>query len=200
MAAKKRIVGLDALRGVAVLLVIFSHFNLILSRDELARIGFIDNLRLGGWSGVDLFFVLSGFLVSGLLFAEQHKTGGVRRGRFLIRRGFKIYPAFYVLALASWATFTLADRPIPPREVLAELLFVQNYFPGIWPHTWTLAVEEHFYFGLALSFPWMMRRPERIPLGVAVVAVVLLVVRIAHAQAVGTWELRAHHYPTRDSC
>ena len=55
----------------------------------------------GGWIGVDIFFVLSGFLVSGLLFNEQQRTGLVRVKNFLIRRGFKIYPSFYFLILIS---------------------------------------------------------------------------------------------------
>src|SRR5689334_9337029 len=81
----KRLASIDFLRGIAVILVLFRHH----------WVG-IDALQHIGWVGVDLFFVLSGFLVSGLLFAEEKKYGKVERFRFLVRRGFKIYPLFYL--------------------------------------------------------------------------------------------------------
>ena len=91
-----RIRDLDFLRGLAIIGVLLRHsaFENIFAR--------------AGWAGVDLFFVLSGFLVSGLLFREYKKTGTVRIGRFLIRRGFKIYPTFYIFLIVSfiynWST------------------------------------------------------------------------------------------------
>lgn len=128
----ERNVSLDVLRCAAVLLVLFRHSD--------------SPLKWGGWMGVDLFFVLSGFLVSGLLFREYIKTGDVDVNRFLIRRGFKIYPSFWVMLAATFAVDGVTDT----RRALGELLFVQNYLGGLWNHTWSLAVEEHFYIGLAL--------------------------------------------------
>jgi len=135
-----RIKGLDFLRGIAILLVLFRHNNLG------------DNyLYHFGWLGVDLFFVLSGFLVSGLLFKEYKKRKTVNIKRFLIRRGFKIYPPFYFFVL-----FTLAFHWYETHamysfgKILSELLYVQSYFPRIWIHTWSLAVEEHFYLALSV--------------------------------------------------
>src|SRR5450631_3793520 len=86
---------LDVLRAVAITLVFCRHTG------SPAFLGLI------GGIGVDLFFVLSGFLVSGLLFSEYKKHGTIKPGRFLIRRGFKIYPQFYLLAAITlvWATF-----------------------------------------------------------------------------------------------
>src|SRR5689334_20467843 len=78
-----RLTELDFLHGIAVILVLFAHHYLTIYTATM------------GWIGVDLFFVLSGFLVSGLLFAEYQKFGNIDTKRFLIRRGFKIYPAFY---------------------------------------------------------------------------------------------------------
>jgi peptidoglycan/LPS O-acetylase OafA/YrhL len=113
-----------------------------------------------GWVGVDLFFVLSGFLVSGLLFIEYRKYGSLRIGRFLIRRGFKIYPAFYALLLTTLlvriCSSTLTENMA--RRILAEALYLQNYLPGAWNHTWSLAVEEHFYLLLPLALCVMVRR------------------------------------------
>jgi peptidoglycan/LPS O-acetylase OafA/YrhL len=98
----------------------------------------------GGWVGVDLFFVLSGFLVSGLLFKEERRFGRITPGRFLLRRGLKIYPAFWVLLLTTVAV-GVATSPLSWRTFLSEFLFVQNYGPALWGHTWSLAIEEHFY-------------------------------------------------------
>ncbi len=134
-----RIKGLDFLRGIAILLVLFRHNN----------IG--DNLLYHfGWLGVDLFFVLSGFLVSGLLFKEYKKRNKVNINRFLIRRGFKIYPPFYFFALFTLAFHWYETQSMYPiGKILSELLYVQSYFPRIWIHTWSLAVEEHFYLVLS---------------------------------------------------
>ena len=83
-----------------------------------------------GWVGVDLFFVLSGFLVSGLLFQEYQRHGKIRVGRFLIRRGFKIYPSFYVFIAAviyiQWSNYNYdraSTRPDPCRSIFRAELF-----------------------------------------------------------------------------
>ncbi|OYT17083.1 MAG: hypothetical protein B7C24_04400 [Bacteroidetes bacterium 4572_77] len=142
-----RIKGLDFLRGIAILLVLFRHNT----------IG--DNLLYHfGWLGVDLFFVLSGFLVSGLLFKEYKRKTKVNIKRFLIRRAFKIYPPFYFflivsLALHYWETQTM----YPIGKMLSELLYVQSYFPRIWIHTWSLAVEEHFYLVLSVMVFFLVK-------------------------------------------
>jgi peptidoglycan/LPS O-acetylase OafA/YrhL len=96
-----------------------------------------------GWIGVDLFFVLSGFLISNLLFSEYGDTGTINLGRFLLRRGLKIYPAYYFFVLL-WLPFNFH------RLKLSDLLFMQSYFPGYWGHGWSLSVEEHFYLLLPL--------------------------------------------------
>jgi peptidoglycan/LPS O-acetylase OafA/YrhL len=111
----------------------------------------------GGWIGVDLFFVLSGFLVSGLLFREFQRHASINVTRFLIRRGFKIYPAFWVLLATTVLLPTTlgvarigVNNAVHLRPMLGEALFVQNYVGGLWDHTWSLGVEEHFYLLLAL--------------------------------------------------
>jgi len=113
----------------------------------------------GGWIGVDLFFVLSGFLVSGLLFREYQRTGRLNVWHFLVRRAFKIYPAFYVLLGCSIASLALLQpRTLPWAAIFSEALFIQNYGPAIWEHTWSLAVEEHFYVLLALCLMYIQWR------------------------------------------
>ncbi|MBX6315440.1 MAG: acyltransferase, partial [Isosphaeraceae bacterium] len=91
-----RDLGLDILRAVAILLVLGHHAPFSPSDRPILLRAPLFALLYGGWCGVDLFFVLSGFLVSGLLFTEFKAHGRISPGRFLIRRGFKIYPQFYI--------------------------------------------------------------------------------------------------------
>jgi len=117
---------------------------------ELFR-GFFHAWQRGGWVGVDLFFVLSGYLVSGLLFQAHRRTGELNIGRFLIRRGFKIYPGFWLLLVTTLVIAPLVKFPVlTTSNLLSETLFLQSYLQGAWNHTWSLAVEEHFYLLLPL--------------------------------------------------
>ena len=138
---------LDILRCIAVILVMFNHSGRwpVVTHDL--------------WIGVDLFFVLSGFLISGLLFSEYKTHGSIRFKRFFIRRGLKIYPAFYVyLLLTSVISYVVLHSVAPVRYYLAEVLFVQNYWRGVWDHTWSLGVEEHFYVLLPILLIFLVRR------------------------------------------
>ena len=155
--------NLDLLRAVAVTMVILSHLPAAPRDSSYAVLSVADWFRQYGGLGVDLFFVLSGFLVSGLLFREYLATGQVRIGQFLVRRGFKIYPAFYVFAIATVLLRIRAGDTLTPAAVASELLFVQNYGPHVWSHTWSLAVEEHFYLLLAGLVLLLCRRASRDP-------------------------------------
>jgi peptidoglycan/LPS O-acetylase OafA/YrhL len=147
--SQQRNIGLDVLRAIAVLLVIFRHSD----------IGHWPVFRFG-WLGVDLFFVLSGFLISNLLFSEYKTTGAADIGRFLFRRAFKIFPPFYFfVAITLLVQYLTAGRfDFGWKNLIAELVYLQSYFYGIWNHTWTLAVEEHFYFSFAVLMLLLVKR------------------------------------------
>ncbi|MGP8216685.1 MAG: acyltransferase family protein [Bacteroidia bacterium] len=150
-----RLRELDFLRGIAIILVLFRHQLLF---------QFLVNM---GWMGVDLFFVLSGFLVSGLLFKEYQKFGNIKPANFLIRRGFKIYPIYYLSFIVYLIPIYL-HRNFSTIGFLSDLLFFQNYWKG-WGYvnkvSWSLAIEEHFYFGLAMSL-WFIINKRRFNLNV----------------------------------
>lgn len=153
-----RLKELDVLRAIAILLVLGRHLR------PCPRGGwpwpieeFFAVWNRCGWAGVDLFFVLSGFLISGLLFREYLAYRSISFGRFFMRRGFKIYPAFYTYLLASALMKLLLGRPAEPAVLLSEGFFVQNYGPAIQNHTWSLAVEEHFYLLLPLTLLFLGR-------------------------------------------
>ncbi len=147
-------ISLDLLRALAILLVLGRH-------------SFANGLwHWIGWSGVDLFFVLSGFLVSGLIFQEIKTQGDVRLGRFLVRRALKIYPSFYVFLLVSVLAAWMTDRNYETSQLLSEIFYLQSYFNGLWMHTWSLAVEEHFYLVFALVVAFWQRQGLPIHVGV----------------------------------
>lgn len=161
--------ALDVLRALAVLLVMFRHSAEAPASFPDAVREPLNALLRCGWIGVDLFFVLSGFLISGLLFSEFRKRGEINVARFLIRRGFKIYPPFFFFLIVSvLVQYLWLDKPIylfsdPPhriRPLWPEIVFMQSYFWGYWNHTWSLAVEEHFYIVLPILL-WLILRTSR---------------------------------------
>lgn len=148
----RRRIELDFIRGIAILLVMLVHTAPAAPGAWLAPIGVA--FPVIGLSGVNLFFALSGFLVGGLLIRDYMDTGSVPATRFLVRRAFKIWPPLYVLLLFH----LFAGRHPPETFLWQNVLAVQNYFGTSITQTWSLAVEEHFYLGLAALVWWLARR------------------------------------------
>jgi peptidoglycan/LPS O-acetylase OafA/YrhL len=174
--SRARLPAFDWLRAVAVLLVLGRHRDLHPLWHQ------------AGWIGVDLFFVLSGFLVSQLLFNEYRLTSRVSAKRFLIRRAFKIYPGFVALLVVTSAYFVTRKGGLPLDRFLIEAFFLQNYREGLNDHTWSLAVEEHFYFALAAccavaaqKTKWLAGNSRAIPYLLLTTIVVVAGARIASA-------------------
>jgi peptidoglycan/LPS O-acetylase OafA/YrhL len=139
---------LDFLRFTGVSLTLFRH--LIIPPDEGLAISVIRMIQRGGWIGVDLFFVLSGFLVSGLIFKEIIKHKSFSPKNFLIRRGLKIYPSYYIFLFCCAALFFV--RPnyrVTTPGFFSEFFFISNYVGGDHNWLWSIAIEEHFYFFLS---------------------------------------------------
>jgi peptidoglycan/LPS O-acetylase OafA/YrhL len=161
--ANSRLIGLDLLRFIVATIVLSAHASGFGNAGKIfyetpGLLGKILALMpSAGWEAVDVFFVLSGFLVSGLLFKEAGEHGTISIRRFLIRRGFKIYPAFWAMLASTVAWTLLHYELIPWKAYFSELFYFQNYGVSICFHTWSLAVEEHFYFLLAGVF-WVLKR------------------------------------------
>jgi peptidoglycan/LPS O-acetylase OafA/YrhL len=166
--------SIDVLRAVAIILVLGRHATF--PDNPLTAIW-----QRGGWVGVDLFFVLSGFLVSGLLFKDFQSTGAIHWGRFVARRGFKIYPAFYLMIAFTLLYNYWGSGIVEWRRALVECFFIQNYLPGLVGHTWSLAIEEHFYLLLPILLAASARDQFRgLPWTIAVTAMCLLTLRCLH--------------------
>ena len=157
----KRIRELDFIRGIAILLVAAYHcaaHPLNGSKSALLD-AYVKFLQTFGPNGVDLFFALSGFLVGGLLIRELAESGKLNIGSFIIRRIFKIWPLYYCYL----AFIVVTGRHPLSGFLVANIMHVQNYFPTSLEHTWSLAVEEHFYLLLPvfLSAIWDRTQPVR---------------------------------------
>lgn len=144
-----RIAVLDGVRGIAVLMVMFCHYPLF---DVPARWqALAGRLSQLGELGVDLFFVLSGFLITGILVDARGRRGPVLRN-FYIRRSLRIFPLYYGTLLVMYVVLPLvgASAPTPWRDqrwfwtYLQNIGFTFSTVPGP-NHFWSLAVEEHFY-------------------------------------------------------
>jgi peptidoglycan/LPS O-acetylase OafA/YrhL len=195
--SKRRMVQLDFVRGIAILMVMAHHFI----SWPIAALNAIPIKIPGrgfGWVGVDLFFVLSGFLVGGLLIGEIYRTGSLRIGRFIKRRGFKIWPAYYVYLL-----FQLVTRHFPPSTFLIpNLLHLQNYLGTSLQHTWTLAVEEHFYLVLPFLLVWIYSSPIRranAPKIFISIGILVLAIRSFMVLALGSTKVGEYTHTRLDS-
>jgi peptidoglycan/LPS O-acetylase OafA/YrhL len=188
-----RIRGLDGLRGAAVVAVLLFHAGHL----------------VGGYLGVDLFFVLSGFLITGLLLTEWEGHGRVRLGAFWARRARRLLPALFVMLFGVAAYTALVASPTQFASIRADALstlgYVANWHsilaghsywtlfsaPSPLDHTWSLAIEEQFYLvwplivvGLAIR---VRRRDQLAPrvLAVALVGAVGLGVLAVSLAALG---------------
>jgi peptidoglycan/LPS O-acetylase OafA/YrhL len=152
--------GLDGLRAFAVTAVLLYH-------DDLTWIP-------GGFLGVEVFFVISGYLITSLLLAEWRNTGGISLRAFYLRRARRLLPAlFAVLAVASlFALLFLPDDVAKLRgDVVAALTYSTNWYqifhnqsyfefvgrPSLFEHLWSLAVEEQFYVVWPVLFTGLLK-------------------------------------------
>ncbi|MEI6060339.1 MAG: acyltransferase [Bacteroidota bacterium] len=145
-----RLSGLDHLRSLAILLVFMYHSGRLFPHAE-----WTNKISNFGWTGVDLFFVLSGYLIASQLFAKIGREQQISLREFFIKRLFRIIPAYSVV-VAIYFLF----QSFHEREALAPLwkylTFTQNLglditTQGTFSHAWSLCIEEQFYLLLPLT-------------------------------------------------
>ncbi len=176
--------SIDGVRAVSILLVLVYHTFLVfhLSHPEHNITSMLSELGLGwawawnGDKGVDVFFVMSGFLISSILFRENSKTGKIDLKRFYWRRYLRLTPAYYFMLTVYW----LMTGP-NSEWIWANYLYVSNFID--YSHqaagwTWSLAVEEQFYFIYPLILIAMLKYAKSPSVVLIALLVISFVVRI----------------------
>jgi peptidoglycan/LPS O-acetylase OafA/YrhL len=150
---------LDGLRSIAVLLVISGHLSYRFAEaygaNHYSRLPFVAN----GWIGVDLFFVLSGFFIGSQLWKELKDRGSIAVGRFVMRRGFRIWPLYYFTYLCVLTFVLVLGYGAAAKEYgWSDLIFVTNFHNrGLVMGSWSLCTEEQFYIVTPLALYFMAR-------------------------------------------
>ncbi|WP_158615262.1 acyltransferase [Acidipila sp. EB88] len=153
MSQSHRIPSLDGIRAFAVATVILCHIQ--------QRFTVINFPALAP-DGVEVFFVLSGFLITTLLLREQERTGSISLAGFFGRRAARILPPLFVYLAVAAVVCKVAGKAVPWSSILGAGLFVGGIFPRVssflTEHMWSLAVEEQFYLLWPFLLIWALRR------------------------------------------
>ena len=184
MSSQGRVLELDGVRGIAILMVLFYHgfasAMLIAPYSWSGFPAFVETLAGLGWIGVDIFFVLSGYLITGILLSSAGKPHYFRN--FYARRALRILPLYYLVLIFVAVLYRGAGD-----YVLLGVFYLSNFAPifgvaALYGPLWSLSVEEHFY----LMWPWLVSRLKMN--GITMLAVAICVVEpIARAVAFHRW-------------
>lgn len=181
---KGHLTPFDGIRGIGILIVVMFHGLMGIGekvstdyfQDYLANLPFYLSGILQGDKAVDSFFVLSGFLIGVMLMREHSRQGSINYRRFYGRRFLRLMPVYYLLILMLF--FMPSDKD--KIYLIANIFYVNNFLPseGIlagW--TWSLAVEEQFYFLFPVVLPFLLLKVRRKWLVFVVLSVLALVIR-----------------------
>jgi peptidoglycan/LPS O-acetylase OafA/YrhL len=152
--------SLDGIRALAVLAVIASHIPVLLSYQHPTPWSWLNKFISGGFLGVDVFFVLSGFLITSLLLKEHSRFGRIKLSHFFARRALRLFPALYVLLAIDFLIAIYEKTSLSGQWNITwvTVLYMNNWY-FVWSslrtgpadfqtnlgHLWSLSVEEQFY-------------------------------------------------------
>lgn len=145
-ALARHLPSLDGVRGLAIALVLFHRFDLYPETSSVSRL--LARVSDLGWIGVQLFFVLSGFLITGILLDSKRSANYF--AAFFMRRALRILPLYYAALVVGLVLVPLAlGQPLRAGDEPLLWCFLSNWPPphhSVFPHFWSLAVEEQFYW------------------------------------------------------
>lgn len=194
-----RLPQIQGLRALAVVLVLLYHAKFL----------------PGGYIGVDIFYVISGYLITSILLRECEKTASIAFTRFYLRRIKRLLPAsslvLIITALIAWAVYPSILRADLGREIAAASLYISNYFFALWQmdyqnldalppvviHYWSLAVEEQFYllWPLIIYLLYKFGKRRAVGVGIAVITTLSFLYSLYLTSAAPMWAF--YSLPTR---
>lgn len=171
-----RILGFDGIRALAVISVVLTHLHVFKILLETGMMSPAMVASIDGNAGVQAFFVLSGFLITSLLVEEFRSKGRISLRNFYIRRALRIFPAYFLMMVLVLIAQIFGDHVTNWRSIFLSTLYLYNFVPIDWyspllGHTWSLAVEEHFYLVWPFVFVSLAACPRKL-FGVMAVVVV----------------------------
>jgi peptidoglycan/LPS O-acetylase OafA/YrhL len=143
--------SLNGLRALSIFAVLISHIQ-----DRSLHL----QTSSGGQIGVNIFFVISGFLITLLLMKEEERNRSISLKDFFIRRSLRIFPVYFLLLFVYFILQNLSILDIPAGSWLTSLTYTRYFFDGEWEtgHLWSLSVEEHFYLIWPFVFVYLKRK------------------------------------------
>lgn len=162
----KLIPSLNGLRALSIIAVLVSH-----AEDRSFHL----SNSSGGQIGVNIFFVISGFLITLLLIKKEKTNGSISLRDFFIRRSLRIFPVYFLLLFVYFVLQNLYILSIPQTSWISSLTYTRYFFKGEWEtgHLWSLSIEEQFY--LVWPFVFVNLKNRRVTFAWAVVLLVPIV-------------------------
>jgi len=176
-----RIAGFDGIRGLGVLTVLATHLHVFSAVDAASPLWPRIIPMIHGSTGVQAFFVLSGFLITYLLVNEHAATGRISLCNFYLRRTLRIFPVYFLVVALVAVIGIWFETGINSKSFAYALLYSYNFIPReayvpLIGHTWSIAVEEHFYLVWPLAFVLSYRKGQR-----RLIALLVMVIVGSHA-------------------
>lgn len=171
---REPIKGFDGIRGLAVISVVCTHLGIWKSWEDTGLLSPSVTPLIHGSTAVEAFFVLSGFLITTLLMQEHVSTGHISIKNFMIRRALKIFPLYAFFLLIATALHVTGTHVTTWTSLRYAYFYLYNFIPynlctGFLEHTWSLAVEEHFYLLWPALFSIMF--PARMGVAIRLLAI-----------------------------